>query len=69
MTAKELGNSKVEFDGYEPNGLTKRELFAGLAMQGLLKSYFEVERWPNEDFAMVSVEMADALLEKLAKEK
>ena len=69
MTAEELGNSKVEFDGYEPNGLTKRELFAGLAMNGLLKSYFETERWLSEDFARASVEMADALLEELVKEE
>ena len=44
---------------YDPTGLTKREHFAGLAMQGLLAHYGTVV---NETCA---VEFADALLKAL----
>ena len=47
--------------GYE--GLTKREHFAGLAMQGLLAHYGTVV---NETCA---VEFADALLKQLEQDK
>ncbi|MEM6836880.1 MAG: hypothetical protein AAF609_08485 [Cyanobacteria bacterium P01_C01_bin.120] len=44
-------------------GLTKRELFAAMAMQGLLtsQSYFE----SNLDLAHAAVERADALIDAL----
>jgi acetyl-CoA acetyltransferase len=52
-------------------GLTKREYFAGLAMQGLLHTYNG--QLPFNEiagaFAMESVIMADALLAELEKTK
>jgi hypothetical protein len=45
-------------------GLTKREHFAGLAMQGLLSSESQAS---YEDFSIRAVGMADALLKELAK--
>lgn len=46
-------------------GLTKRELIAAMAMQGLLSSETQAT---YEEFAASSVEVADALLAELAKE-
>lgn len=46
------------------NGLTKREYFAGLAMQGLLTLGTEQDR---PQYARASVRMADALLAELEK--
>lgn len=52
---------------YTVNGLTKREYFAGLAMQGYVTSLgLETS---TKDVAKWAVEMADALLEELAKTK
>lgn len=46
-------------------GLTKHELFAAMAMQGLLG---DPECTPNrEHVAAAAIEFADALLKKLAK--
>jgi len=56
-------------DGAPQTGLTKREYFAGLAMQGLLHTY-NGQLPVNEiadAFAMESVIMADALLAELKK--
>tara|TARA_R110002124_G_scaffold61665_1_gene168878 strand:- start:386 stop:601 length:216 start_codon:yes stop_codon:yes gene_type:complete len=47
---------------YDPTGLTKREHFAGLAMQGLLAHYGTVV---NETCA---VQFADALLKALEQD-
>lgn len=56
---------------YPPTaGLTKREYFAGLAMQGLIANDcgdWEEEENPIEEMAMYSVEYADALLAELNK--
>jgi hypothetical protein len=46
-------------------GLTKRELFAAMAMQGLIADH--ENNAPHDVFAEVSVEMADALLKELEK--
>lgn len=46
-------------------GLTKRELFAAMAMQGLCAC--EKLEGTNDKFAHWSVKMADALLEELNK--
>lgn len=46
--------------------LTKRELFAAMAMQGLCASDEFVVR-PAEDIAAAAVEQADALLAELSK--
>jgi hypothetical protein len=57
--------------GYERKfaGLTKREHFAGLAMQGLLSIYDGITIVPNEDnvkyMAKLAVEAADILLQEL----
>ena len=54
--------------GHGATGLTKREYFAGLAMQGLLSAIgsteFEYE-FQHENLAMDAVASADALLEEL----
>lgn len=48
-------------------GLTKRELLAAMAMQGLLAS-FEAHRMPVQSCAPLSVKAADAILAELAKD-
>lgn len=59
-------------------GLTKREYFAGLAMQGLMASMTEMRANGNsvnihsgmcENLAIECVDMADALLDALSKSK
>jgi hypothetical protein len=52
-------------------GLTKREYFAGLAMQGVLSHNSKYSPTPNQaaDIAMYAVKIADALLEELDKTK
>lgn len=47
-------------------GLTKREYFAGLAMQGLL-SHVGTASWSAEKTAIESLSHADALLKELEK--
>lgn len=54
---------QVVRESYE--GLTKREMFAMHAMQGLLASVFEPETL--ECFAIAAVKHADALLAELEK--
>jgi hypothetical protein len=61
----------------EEKGLTKREYFAGLAMQGILAHESFYERMSNEPgentmadvLATASVKMADKLLAELEKTK
>jgi len=57
-----------DHDGYYTThyGLTKRELFAAMAMQGLLARYGD-DDYQAAAIAKWSVEKADALLEELAK--
>lgn len=51
-------------------GLTKRELFAAMAMQGLLgNSDPDISGWGNQEVAEVAVNQADALLDALEKSK
>ena len=56
-------------NGYQQDGLTKREYFAGLAMQGLLSIYDEKIVPPNLDnvkyMAKLAVRAADFLLQEL----
>lgn len=56
-------------DGYVNHlGLTKREYFAGLAMQGLCGAIaMELQDNQLRDFSQCCVHMADALLVELAK--
>lgn len=51
-----------------PNGLTKRELFAAMALQGIL-SNAAMNGDPADQIAIDAVAAADALLAELAKEK
>ena len=53
-------------DTYSEGGLTKREMFAAMAMQGLL-SHRPENAFPYE-IADAAVEFADALIEELNKE-
>lgn len=48
-------------------GLTKRELFAAMAMQGFCSNSVMTETG-HADMARMAVEQADALLAELAKE-
>lgn len=54
-------------------GLTKRELFAAMAMQGALAAHTDMngmrgyEGW-REEFSRESIRFADALLAELAKD-
>lgn len=64
----------IEAKGYEPTfGLTKREQFAAMALQGLISDGHTM--WDNQslqgnpiNIAQLSVEMADALINELNKE-
>lgn len=57
-------------EGVVSCGLTKRELFAGLAMQGLLGSDLALKALVNAQVQVArhAVVIADALLAELAKE-
>jgi hypothetical protein len=48
------------------NGLTKRELFAAMAMQGILSAEDGVS-FPSAELASLSIDCADALLAELSK--
>jgi len=71
--AKELGNETI-YDTYDNkrevfmNGLTKREYFAGLAMQGYVCGFDRCHSSPYKSIAIEAVKCADALLEELVKE-
>ena len=52
----------------DPSGLTKRELFAAMAMQGLLAAN-EAETQTFGDIAEDAVRMTDALIAELNKPK
>ena len=70
--AKELGNEPVFPADANPhlNYITKREYFAGLAMQAMIAS--ETESYNYGHFTNLSefaVKRADALLNELAKDK
>lgn len=51
----------------EAKGLTKREYFAAMAMQGWLASYTPAETAKEEYVAAFAVRCADALLAELEK--
>lgn len=54
----------VETESFQ--GLTKREHFAGLAMQGIINKFAFV-KGQEDDIAEISVMVADALLAELEK--
>jgi hypothetical protein len=66
--AKKLGNEHV---GYNPNyiksGITKREYFAAMALQGIHQLLQYPEDRHLQSTAKAAVKYADALLEELAK--
>lgn len=59
-----MTGSEPAFPHMYDDGLTKRELFAAMAMQGILASPFRCE----SGFAELSVCAADQLIAELAKE-
>ena len=64
-----INPTRVEIDGddtWYAMGLTKREHFAAIAMQGSLSGDIE-DNLTIEDIAIQSRQMADALLEELEK--
>ena len=65
--AKKLGNERIVYTrGHELGGLTKRELFAAMAMQGLIAA----QTYSVADVSLSarhSINSADALLEELSK--
>ncbi len=55
----------IEYNNnYISNGLTKREYFAAMALQGLLSDY---ESESIEDYSKYAVKLADTLIEELNK--
>jgi hypothetical protein len=56
-------------DGCHQAGLTKREYFAGLAMQGICVEKHVERDEEREKIARWSVKIADALIEELEKTK
>jgi len=81
--AKALGNQlahPVEISRYDAglndwidvqtrDGLTKREMFAAMAMQGILSNPAEYQGCqPPEAYVKIAIGQADALLEALAAE-
>ena len=64
----ENGKQPILDNQFEDNkGLTKREYFAGLAMQGIVTTD-KLDDWDVTDIAYVSIKMADALLDRLKSE-
>ncbi|MGI0488042.1 hypothetical protein ACN4EK_21595 [Pantanalinema rosaneae CENA516] len=62
-----LNNQEVPAAGLESQGITKREHFAALAMQGLIAhyGYGEAPAADVQEIAAWSVQLADALIEQL----
>jgi len=56
-------------DGCHQAGLTKREYFAGIALQSYINNYFGGSERDTEHCVKMSVRMADALLAELEKTK
>ncbi len=70
FTAVAAGNNcelNVPMPDDWPRGLTKRELFAAMAMQGYNANASE-SQMPSSRTAELSIQDADALLDELAKE-
>lgn len=67
MENGEQGAFATSADGCHQLGLTKREYFAGLAMQGMMANQ-NLTSTENDTIAKWSVEIADVLLAELEKE-
>lgn len=59
VETREMQGESISF------GLTKREYFAGLAMQGVLSAYPHIHDYPLQA-SMLAIEHADALLRALS---
>lgn len=59
--------SENAYESISDGGLTKREYFAGLAMQGLLSGACFESKYHFTDLQTEAVGIADALLAKLEK--
>jgi len=69
MSAKTSAFPRSDVYGFLVGGLTKRELFAVMAMQGMLANAHEdYQGYPPESFADDAATYADALLAELAKD-
>jgi hypothetical protein len=70
---KDSGHAMLDNVKVKLNGLTKREYFAGLAMQGIIASTQKIGLETNEKHIKIiskkSVMYADALLAELKKTK
>lgn len=66
MDAKTNGQERA-YPADHARGLTKRELFAAMAMQGILADGFSDELNSAKNIARRAVNYADALLAELAK--
>jgi hypothetical protein len=65
-----MADGTLSIDKEVTGGLTKRELFAGLAMQGTISGYWSNPNMGGLDpqhFASNAVACADALIAELAK--
>jgi hypothetical protein len=69
MENGEKGAFAVDGKSMLQTGLTKREYFAGLAMQSYVNNLYSSGIRTLEDAAKRSVQMADALLAELEKNK
>lgn len=67
MTGKENGEQPAQWIEQYGGGLSKRELFAAMAMQGLLQ--MAPQGASGRTLCKEAVLCADVLLEELAKEK
>ena len=77
MPAMPLANSSINFiksNLSHANGLTKREHFAAMAMQGILSAHREGNIWPSatglcpfQQIAESAIKHTDALLAELDK--
>lgn len=59
----------LSYNSHVDAGLTKRELFAAMAMQGLLASWGNHDVTDSGDLASDAVRAADALIAELSKPK
>jgi hypothetical protein len=62
-------NEGYTFSQYESAGLTKRELFAAMAMQGMISFGTEKEVYDETKIPKLAVKIADALIAELEKSK
>lgn len=63
LTHEEWNNDRNEYEIVTHGGLTKREWFAGMALQGAIASFAGSESVPTpERFAEIAYAQADAML-------